>query len=243
MNARPDSVSRLCRRSAFTLIELLTVIAIIGILAAILIPTVGRVRSKARTAQCVSNLRQIGLACLLYADDHKGLLPVHGGSSLTPTSEKNWNWNRKITPYMGMDTVSARSRFNCPEAKDPANQNETTYNVSWFLDKAPLKGRVANLTSHIVMVADAPTGNYDGIWPWNYSGYSHAQRLQMFRHNGNTRQNAVFTDASVRTMSGTEGGAFRGDGNTPPNKWAIAGMGYVNNGYDTNPASPQDFIP
>jgi len=243
MNARPDSVSRLCRRSAFTLIELLTVIAIIGILAAILIPTVGRVRSKARTAQCVSNLRQIGMAALLYADDHKGLLPVHGKSPLTPASEKDWTWNRKVSSYMGMDQTTARSRYICPTAKTPDADNKTTYNVSFFLDKSPLKGRVSNLTSHIVMFADAPVENSDGIWPWNYSGYDHAKRLQMFRHNGNTRQNAVFTDASVRTMSGTEGGAFRGDGNTPPNKWAIAGMGYVNNGYDTNPASPQDFIP
>lgn len=243
MKVTPAYASRSRRPSAFTLIELLTVIAIIGILAAILIPTVGLVRAKARTTQCVSNLRQIGMACLMYADDHKGLLPVHGSSTLTPASERNWNWNRKITNYMNMDAASARSRFNCPTAKEPANTNETTYNVSWFLDKAPLKGRVANLTSSIVMVADGPVGNYDGIWPWNYSGYSQAQRLQMFRHNGNTRQNAVFTDGSVRTLSGREGGAFRGEGNTPPNKWAIAGMGYVNNGYDTNPASPQDFVP
>ena len=44
-------------------------------------------------------------------------------------------------------------------------------------------------------------------------------------------------------LSGTEAGAFRGDGNTPPNNWAVSGMGYVNNGYDTNPAVPQDFVP
>lgn len=60
---------------AFTLIELLTVIAIIGILAAIIIPTVGKVRETARTAQCLSNIRQIGTAFSIYAMDNKGKWP------------------------------------------------------------------------------------------------------------------------------------------------------------------------
>jgi prepilin-type N-terminal cleavage/methylation domain-containing protein/prepilin-type processing-associated H-X9-DG protein len=70
-----------CRRDSavsatgFTLIELLTVIAIIGILAAILIPVVGSVRAQARNTKCKSNLRQIGFAYILYADDHNDFLP------------------------------------------------------------------------------------------------------------------------------------------------------------------------
>lgn len=60
---------------AFTLIELLTVIAIIGILSAILIPVVASVRDQARSSVCKSNLRQIGLAIQMYANDHGDLTP------------------------------------------------------------------------------------------------------------------------------------------------------------------------
>ena len=60
----------------FTLIELLTVIAIIGILAAIIIPTVGKVRETAQRSVASSNLRQVGQASLIYASDNRDRLPA-----------------------------------------------------------------------------------------------------------------------------------------------------------------------
>ncbi|WP_052362276.1 prepilin-type N-terminal cleavage/methylation domain-containing protein [Geminisphaera colitermitum] len=63
------------RTTAFTLVELLTVIAIIGILAAILIPTVAAVRDTANSAKCTANLRQIGTALQLFAADHRDMYP------------------------------------------------------------------------------------------------------------------------------------------------------------------------
>lgn len=68
---------RMCadRRRGFTLIELLVVIAIIAILAAILFPVFARARAKAQQTKCLSNLKQIGLAFQMYAQDHNELFP------------------------------------------------------------------------------------------------------------------------------------------------------------------------
>ena len=68
-------------RRAFTLIELLVVIAIIAILAAILFPVFAQAREKARAITCVSNLKSVGLAAMMYAQDYDESLPGGWGGA------------------------------------------------------------------------------------------------------------------------------------------------------------------
>lgn len=88
----------------FTLIELLTVIAIIGILAAIIIPTVGKVRRTAREAQATSNIRQTALALITSANEYKGRVP----SKAEAISElgANFNWYDLLQKNMSGNTQS-----------------------------------------------------------------------------------------------------------------------------------------
>lgn len=98
--------SQFPRPSAFTLIELLTVIAIIGVLAAIIIPLTGRARDSARTALCSSNLRQITQTALLYAQDNRGRLPA---TYSTPTGHTRSWWQYLYPDYCDSPTI-----FKCP---------------------------------------------------------------------------------------------------------------------------------
>lgn len=73
--ASSSAVRVLRRRIAFTLLEMLVVIAIIGILAALLLPVISRVKARAQNTACISQLRQLGIAARLYADDNNSKLP------------------------------------------------------------------------------------------------------------------------------------------------------------------------
>jgi prepilin-type N-terminal cleavage/methylation domain-containing protein len=72
------------RKAGFTLIELMIVIAIIAILAAILVPNFIRARAQGQLTACKSNLKNIGTACEMYSTDFAGRYPVGGASLLTP---------------------------------------------------------------------------------------------------------------------------------------------------------------
>ena len=76
------------RRRAFTLLELLVVIAMVALLAGLLLPVLGRTREASRRAQCANNLRQHGIAWQLYLDDHEEKFPAYG----TPPNNTQCLW-------------------------------------------------------------------------------------------------------------------------------------------------------
>lgn len=109
-------------RSGFTLIELLVVIAIIAILAAILFPVFAQAREKARAISCISNLKQIGLAFLMYTQDYDETFP---NAAVGPSDDGgcapklSWynaggGWTTLVNPY-----IKAGGIYRCPSAESP----------------------------------------------------------------------------------------------------------------------------
>lgn len=117
------------RSRGFTLIELLVVIAIIAILAAILFPVFARARENARRSSCASNLKQIGLGVMQYAQDYDETLPAATFCELSAcsTAGSRWIWAQLLDPYMksaGSGTGMATGAFKgttiwkCPSNPD-----------------------------------------------------------------------------------------------------------------------------
>ena len=96
------------RRRAFTLVEMLVVIAIVGLLAALLFPVFARARANARRATCASNLKQIGVALGLYAQDYRYYPSVDINAYTNHTCGA---WADKIQRYAKFDAI-----FVCPSA-------------------------------------------------------------------------------------------------------------------------------
>ena len=121
----------------FTLIELLVVIAIIAILAAMLLPALSAARSRARSANCTSNLKQLGVCFELYRNDNNEYwLAI--GHPLAGTSDYI-KWAEQLIHYMpNMDKdekyFGTGSAFICPEVKNDNNRVKATY-VSYAMGR------------------------------------------------------------------------------------------------------------
>ena len=118
---------RSCKARAFTLVELLVVVAIIGALVGLLLPAVQAARASARRTQCANNLRQIGLAMHQYTDIHAGEFPA-----MSHARDRTESWVFSLAPYMEkVDEVRL-----CPD--DLARQEDrsgrvTSYAINGYL--------------------------------------------------------------------------------------------------------------
>jgi prepilin-type N-terminal cleavage/methylation domain-containing protein/prepilin-type processing-associated H-X9-DG protein len=123
-------------RRGFTLIELLVVIAIIAILAAILFPVFAKAREKARQSSCLSNVKQIMLAHLQYAQDYDEMFCKTGRwntvREVPVVSGANMWWDQAITPYIKNSQI-----FKCPSAG--------TYGLGYMLWE-PVTGGLAGIS-------------------------------------------------------------------------------------------------
>lgn len=133
------------RMRAFTLIELLVVIAIIAILAAILFPVFAQAREKARAVTCTSNLKQLSVAWLMYAQDYDETLPMTAAQ--LPNGSQVF-WQSMVDPYIkggvktqsnGQTSVSEKlSIYICPDYLTPAPDADEAGNKR---DKVPGVGQ------------------------------------------------------------------------------------------------------
>ena len=115
-------MKKLHKKQAFTLIELLVVIAIIAILAAILFPVFARARENARRASCSSNLKQIGLGIVQYAQDYDERMPS-GRMSEDNKDDIGGAWPILLQPY-----VKSFQVFACPSnTRNSAFMNDSQY--------------------------------------------------------------------------------------------------------------------
>ncbi len=152
------------RTSAFTLIELLVVISIIAVLASIALPVFTSVQERGFQTKDLSNAKQLGLACKLYAGDHDGLFPDKDGTAdpavtnLTATSTSNLAFANLVPNYLPTEKLFylAKSKWsptvpdeNTAAAGNRCEQSTNNYAYEWGLTEVSNPG--------FPLIADAPT--------------------------------------------------------------------------------------
>ena len=171
------------RGVGFTLVELLVVIVIIAILAALLLPAISRVKARAQAAVCLNNLRQWGLATQLYALDHGDFLPPEGAPN--PTLHARTGWYIQLPLELGLPPYTAmpwrtnpaltprRSIWICPSNPRRSNGRNLFHyclneNVNGTGDRnRPIRLSSVREPSTLVWLFDSK--NRPAVGSWNFA--------------------------------------------------------------------------
>jgi prepilin-type N-terminal cleavage/methylation domain-containing protein/prepilin-type processing-associated H-X9-DG protein len=162
--SRGPILSALPRRRgdlAFTLIELLVVIAIISILASILFPVFSRARAKARQTSCLSNMRQLAVAALMYAQDYDEvtmLWSLVGGDPVggePPAGTPPYTWDTQLLPYTRNLQIVL-----CPD--NPHGNTNRSYTLPRYMSGQPIGGPPSPVRTALFFEKGATP---PGVWP------------------------------------------------------------------------------
>lgn len=203
------------KRAAFTLIELLAVIAVVALLATLTIPAIAGALERSRSVACSGHMRELGRAVLLYTQDHQGQFPR---SSHSAAANREPGWAASIAPYLGARPGEANAAWVNRHFRCPSNTADTpesySYGMNVFFELRrgdSYLGRPATWRSimHVPRPARtillAETGSSAGgmapdhFMAHQWSGSAAAQRAVAYdRHDG--RANYLFVDGHVESL-------------------------------------------